>query len=117
MNVALAIKQGICLFTALIGLFSVVSPKVAGRFIGFGTNISPRGISEIRAVVGGAFVALGIAPFILPYFGFEVVGLVYLAIAIVRSLSIAVLEKDFSRSNVISAISEWVMAAALLLLN
>ncbi len=52
------------LATAATGLFSLVAPL---KTIGF-TGLQPvggRGITELRAVLGGLFIALGLAPLVL----------------------------------------------------
>ncbi len=82
------IKMIVSVGTVGFGLMSIVSPSAAERFTGL-TAAGPRGISEIRAVLGGLFVGLGVAALIFrntPAFG--TVGIGYLAIGIVRAASI-----------------------------
>jgi hypothetical protein len=119
MNLGQVIQLGIALFTIVIGLVSVVYPKAAARFTGFGDSVSPRGISEVRSVIGGAFVGLGLAPFLSgnAQIAFQVMGITYLAIGIVRTISIVVLDKDASSSSLISVGSEYLFAALLLLIQ
>ncbi|HDS29048.1 MAG TPA: DUF4345 domain-containing protein, partial [Candidatus Acetothermia bacterium] len=50
----------IAVATVGFGFLSVVAPRTALRFTGLSAP-SSRGISEIRAVLGGVFVGLGIA--------------------------------------------------------
>jgi hypothetical protein len=119
LGIGQVIHVGIALFTIIIGLVSVVYPKAAARFTGFGDNVSPRGISEVRSVIGGAFVGLGLAPFLLgnAQIAFQVMGITYLAIGIVRTISILALDKDTSSSSLISVGSEYLFAALLLLIQ
>lgn len=116
MNIGQILHIVVAVITVLVGAFSVVFPKAAARFVGFGEAVSLRGLSEVRAVIGGAFVGAGLAPFIVGGGGFQALGIIYLAIAIVRSISIASLERDISPSNLISVGSEWLFAAILLLI-
>jgi hypothetical protein len=76
-----------CVLTALVGVLSLIAPQ---RTVGF-TGLAPqggRGITEIRSVLGGMFIALGIAPFFLGDVAFTVLGISYLAIGIIRLPSI-----------------------------
>jgi hypothetical protein len=60
-----------------------------------------RGVSEIRAVFGGLFIGLGLAPFFLGGAAYTMLGIGYLAIAMARTFSI-VFDKSFAQSNWIS---------------
>jgi hypothetical protein len=119
MNIAQLLHILAAIITIVIGAFAVISPKAAARFVGFGEGLSARGLSEVRSALGGAFVGVGIAPFVLDNAnsGFIMLGIMYLAIGMVRSISIATLDRDMSRSNLISLASEWILAAILLLLR
>jgi hypothetical protein len=87
--------------TILTGLYSLIAPAKIDGFTGIKT-IGQRGISEVRAIFGGTFIGLGIAPFLLSKSNvYPVLGVVYLAIAAVRGISIVV-DKSRERSNLIS---------------
>ncbi len=100
--------------TIATGLISVFLPR---SVIGF-TGLSPlggRGLTEIRAVLGGLFVALGAAPLILKVpQTFQMLGVGYLAVAAVRLVSM-VIDRSFVQSNVISLVVELAFGAVLVL--
>lgn len=102
-----------CALTAGVGVFSLITPE---RTINF-TGLSPlggRGITEIRSVLGGLFIALGIAPFFLGDVAYTVLGIGYLAIGIVRLPSIF-LDKSSMPSNWISLAFEIIFGVILVL--
>ncbi|MEW5827000.1 MAG: DUF4345 family protein [Candidatus Bipolaricaulota bacterium] len=100
--------------TLAAGVISIVSPPSAERFTGL-TAAGPRGTSEIRAVLGGLFVGLGIAVLIFrSAHAFRTLGIGYLAIALVRAASIAG-DRAPTRSNWISLVSEVVLGVLLVL--
>jgi hypothetical protein len=102
-----------CVLTALVGVFSLIAPE---RIVGF-TGLAPqggRGITEIRSVLGGLFIALGIAPFFLGDVAYTVLGIGYLAIAIVRLPSIF-LDKSSTQSNWVSLAFEIIFGVILVL--
>lgn len=107
------IRIVIAVVTALFGLYSVIWPDRIAGFTGIKAD-SPRASSEIRAVMGGVFVALALAPLVLRRLdALQVLGLVYLVIAVVRLVAIYV-DKAAMSSNWISLASEIVMAVLLL---
>ncbi len=84
------LKVLIAIATMAFGAMSIVSPPAAERFTGL-TAPGPRGISEIRAVLGGLFVGLAIATLIYRTgSAFGTLGIGYLTIALVRGVSIVV---------------------------
>lgn len=99
--------------TIIVGLISVFAPRAV---VGF-TGLSPqggRGLSEIRAVLGGLFVALGAAPLLLQSrAAYQMLGWGYLGVAVVRAASILI-DRSPTRSNWISLGSEIVLAVFLL---
>jgi hypothetical protein len=100
-----------CVLTVLTGLFALFAPE---RTVGF-TGLSPqggRGITEIRSVLGGMFIALGLAPFFLGDVAFTVLGISYLGIGIVRLPSIF-LDKSSTQSNWISVAFEFIFGVIL----
>jgi len=73
----------------------------------------PRVVSEIRAIFGGLFISLGLAPFFLGTTAFVMLGYAYIAIAIVRLFSI-IWDRSYARSNWISFAIEVVLGAILI---
>jgi hypothetical protein len=100
MALADLLKVIAALGTAAVGLLAFVKPDAAYGFTGLSAT-GPRGASEIRAVFGGLFVALGLAPLWLGAAAYVVLGIGYLGIAAARALSI-VFDKSFARTNLIS---------------
>lgn len=100
--------------TLLTGLYSLLQPKKIKGFTGLEAS-SPRAITEIRAVMGGTFIGLGIAALFFPikevYF---TLGIAYAAIALIRAVSM-VLDRSMVRSNLISLVSEVVLIIFLFL--
>ena len=95
------IKVIIAVATIGFGLLSVLRPRSAGAFTGL-TAPGPRGISEIRSVIGGLFVGLGIAALIFrTHSAFGTVGIGYLTVGAVRAASIYH-DRAPTRSNWIS---------------
>ncbi|MBI9044285.1 MAG: hypothetical protein JEZ06_07355 [Anaerolineaceae bacterium] len=91
--------------TILTGVFSLVAPS---RIEGF-TGIKPiggRGITEIRSIFGALFIGLGLAAFFLDtQTAYPMLGIMYLAIALIRLVSMFV-DHSVERSNIISLIAE-----------
>jgi hypothetical protein len=100
--------------TILTGMLSLFLPKLAEGFTGL-TAPGGRGITEIRAVLGGLFIGLGIAVFL---FGtrevYQMLGIMYLAIAAVRAVSMVV-DKSVEQSNIISLVVEIIFGVILVL--
>lgn len=113
MNFLLVLKIIAALGTAGTGLLALVKPTAVYGFTGLLAD-GPRGISEIRAIFGGLFIALGVAPFIFGAPAYRVLGLGYLAIALVRLVSIF-LDKSTASSNWISLAIEIVFGIILIL--
>jgi hypothetical protein len=113
MNVLEILQIIAALATAATGLFSLLAPT---RITGF-TGLQPvggRGITELRAVLGALFVALGLAPLFLGPVAYLMLGIGYLAIGAVRAVSM-VLDRSVVQSNVISLITEIVLGVILVL--
>lgn len=111
MNILALFKLLAALATAVTGLFSLVAPL---KTIGF-TGLQPiggRGICELRAVLGGLFLGLGLAPLALGAVAYRTLGIGYLTIALVRFVSMFV-DRSVVRSNVVSLITEIVLGAIL----
>jgi hypothetical protein len=100
--------------TVVTGLLSFVRPRSVRGFTGLEVS-SPRGVTEIRAVLGGAFIALGAVPLLTrtPE-AFRMLGIVYLVIGATRIVGL-ILDKSLERSNVISLAVEIVFGGILVL--
>ena len=101
------------LATAATGLFSLLAPAKLTGFTGL-QPVGGRGITELRAVLGGLFIALGLAPLFLGPVAYLMLGIGYLAIGAVRAVSM-VLDRSVVQSNVISLITEIVLGVILVL--
>lgn len=103
------------LATIATGLISFLRPRSIFNFTGLNAP-GPRGLTEIRAVLGGCFIGLGAAPLLLggANSAYQVLGITYLAIAITRSYGLIV-DKSLVSSNVISLITEIVLGGLLIL--
>jgi len=99
--------------TVASGLVLLVKPESASGFTGLAPEAA-RGITEIRAAMGGVFIALGVAPMFLGRPAERVLGLVYLAIAAVRAPFMFADGSAGEQSNWISLAFE--VAAATILL-
>ena len=98
--------------TIATGLISLIRPRAVQGFTGLNAP-GARGVAEIRAVLGGGFIGLGLAPLILGApAAYQMLGITYLAIAVARFAGIA-LDKSFERSNWISLAVE--IAAGIIL--
>ena len=100
--------------TVVTGLFALVWPRKTLNFTGL-LNPNARGITEIRAVLGGGFIALGLAPAVLgAQAAYQMLGLTYLGIGLARVVGLA-LDRSFERSNWISLAVEFILGILLLL--
>jgi len=76
--------------TAATGLYMIVIPAMAALFTGLDPQ-NPRGVTELRAAVGGLFTALGVTPIVFNNDAmYRVVGFGYLGIAVVRLVAMFV---------------------------
>lgn len=108
------IRIVIAVVTIATGLISLIGPRSVTGFTGLSTT-GPRGITEIRAVLGGAFIALGAAPLILGEMAaYRMLGLTYLTVGLVRFLSMIV-DRSWVSSNWISLAVEAVFGTLLIL--
>ena len=100
--------------TALIGLVSLVVPERVKGFTGLNVTTA-RGLTEIRAILGGSFIGLGIAPLILNHqAAYAMLGIVYLATAVARVIGI-VFDRSGETSNYLSVAWEVLFGILLLL--
>lgn len=101
------------LATAATGLLAFIKPDAVYGFIGL-TAPGARGVTEIRAIFGGMFIALGLAPLFLGAVAYEMLGIAYLGIAAARAFS-TVFDKSYDQSNLISLAIEIVLGFLLVL--
>ena len=113
MNIGMILKVIAALATAATGLLAFVKPASTYGFIGLNAT-GVRGVSEIRAIFGGLFIALGLAPLFLGTAAYQMLGLGYLAIAVARTVSI-VFDKSYAQSNLISLAIEIVFGVMLVI--
>ena len=100
--------------TIVTGLVSLIWPRSVQGFTGL-RAAGGRGITEIRAVLGGFFVALGAAPLILDAAAaYRMLGIAYLVVGVVRTISMFV-DKSVEQSNIISVAVEIIFGVVLVL--
>jgi len=100
--------------TIVTGLVSLLRPRSVTGFTGLELP-GPRGVTEVRAILGGGFVGLGVAPLILgPGSAYAMLGITYLVIAAARGLSMVV-DGSAVRSNWISLAVEIAFGVLLVL--
>ena len=113
MSIWVILKVIAALATAATGLLALIKPSAVYGFTGLTAN-GVRGVSEIRAIFGGLFIALGLVPLFLGTVAYQMLGIGYLAIAAARAFSI-VFDKSYAQSNIISLIIEIVLGAILVI--
>jgi hypothetical protein len=100
--------------TILTGFVSLVWPRKVQGFTGLAA-LDGRGITEIRSILGGVFVGLGIAVFLFNTLEtYKMLGIMYATIGAVRAVSMVV-DKSIEQSNLISLVAEIVLAIILVL--
>jgi hypothetical protein len=98
------LKILVSIFTSGVGFYALIKPKAIQSFTGL-KSTGPRGITEIRSIFGALFIALGVAAIALGDYLY--LGVIYLAIAAVRLVSMVFIEKSTAESsNIISFVSE-----------
>ena len=102
-----------CILTIIAGAFALFAPEKAVSLTGLFPQ-GGRGRTEIRCVMGGLYIALGITPFLLGGITFTMLGIAYLAIGLVRLVSIFV-DKSGTQSNWMSMALELVLGVILVL--
>jgi hypothetical protein len=112
--ILLILKYLMVAVTLVTGAISIFWPAKIKGFTGLEAS-SPRATSEIRAVMGGVFIGLAAAVLLFrtPEV-FSMLGIAFAAIALVRAISIVV-DHAAVQSNIVSLISEVVMAVILIL--
>jgi len=115
MNMLMILKIACAVVTIAVGALSVVRPTSVYEFTGL-QAAGPRGITEIRAILGAVFIGLGIAPLLLGLnpVAFRVAGITYLVVGLVRLVSMFS-DRSVVQSNWISLGFEAVFGVILLL--
>lgn len=114
MSILQILKILAAVFTILTGLISLAWPRSIMGFTGLSMP-GPRGVTEIRAVLGGAFIGLGIAPLMLGMpAAYHTLGITYLAIGAARTAGILI-DKSWQPSNAFSLLVEIVLGVVLIL--
>jgi hypothetical protein len=100
--------------TVLTGMFSLFWPLRIRGFTGLEVN-GGRGVTEIRAILGGVFIGLGAAVlFLNDPAAYQALGITYLVVAVVRTISMYV-DKSIVQSNIISVIAEVILGIILII--
>ncbi len=114
MSVLQILKIISALVTIAVGVPALVKPDSVFGFTGLAIS-GVRGTSEIRAIFGGLFIGLGLAPLIFQSAdAYRMLGIGYLAIAATRLFSI-LFDQSFSSSNWVSLITEIVLGIILVI--
>lgn len=114
MNLLKILQLIAVILTIVTGLVSLFWPRSVQGFTGL-TALDGRGITEIRSILGGLFIGLGIAVLVLGTREvYQTLGIMYLSIAAVRVVSIFV-DKSSVQSNWISVATEIVLGIILVL--
>lgn len=115
MNILLNILKIVAAIgTILTGLLALIKPESIYGFTGLRAE-GGRGITEIRAIFGGLFIALGgVALFYQTSQVYNMLGIMYLVIGLVRAVSM-VLDKSVESSNIISLVVEIVFGIILII--
>ena len=104
-----------CVGTIGTGLLAAIRPSVVPGFTGLETT-GPRGVTEIRSIFGGLFIGVGAFPLVAAApAAFVMLGVMYLAIAAVRLVSMLVDGSLNEASNLISLAVEIVFGVILIL--
>jgi len=104
-----------CIGTIGTGLLAALRPSAVPGFTGLETT-GPRGVTEIRSIFGGLFIGLGAFPLIVGVPAtYHMLGVMYLAIAAARLISMLVDGSLRETSNIISLAVEIVFGMILVL--
>ena len=108
------LKYAINAATVVTGMVSLFWPLKVQEFTGL-TVSGGRGVTEVRTILGALFIGLGIASQIFNQKQtYAMLGITYLAMALVRGISIIV-DKSAVSSNVISFVTELVFGMILMI--
>ena len=109
------LKIAAAIGTILVGLVSTIKPTSISGFTGLDVMGNARGTTEVRAVLGGVFIGLGLAPLIWRSQAepmYLMLGFTYLVVAGVRIVSMFA-DESVVQSNIISVISEVILGVIL----
>jgi len=96
-------------------LLAAVRPSVVPGFTGLETT-GPRGVTEIRSIFGGLFIGIGAFPLIVGVpAAFQMLGVMYLSVALARLVSMVVDGSLTEASNIISLAVEVVFGVILVI--
>jgi len=102
------------LATVITGFYALVAPLKVRGFTGLELP-GGRGITEVRSVLGGFFIALGAAPLIFASKDmYLMLGIAYIGVGAVRAVSMFV-DKSLVQSNFISLAVEIILGIILVL--
>jgi hypothetical protein len=114
MNILTILKMVAAVATLLVGLPALFRPESIYSFTGLDVQ-GVRGTSEIRAIMGGLLIGMGLAPLVLASpEAYRMLGIAYLAIAAARAFSIAI-DRSYAPSNLVSLAVEIVFGAILVI--
>ncbi len=113
MDILMVLKIIAALITIGTGVLALIKPSATYGFTGLKAD-GGRGVAEIRSIFGGLFIALGLAPFFLGNTAYQMLGIAYAGIAMVRAFAI-VFDRSYERSNLISLVTEIVLAVILVI--
>ena len=114
MILLIVLKIIVVVFTIAFGLYSAIQPRAIKGFTGLDVT-GPRGVTEIRAIMGGTFVGLGLASLLLAApAAYQTLGIAYFVIAVVRTVSMF-MDKSVMSSNLISIASEVILGIILVI--
>ncbi len=103
------------LVTVATGLLAAIRPSVVPGFTGLQTT-GPRGVTEIRSIFGGLFIAAGAYPLIAGSLAtYRMLGMIYLTIGAARLISMVIDGSLSESSNLISLGVEIVLGVILVL--
>ena len=104
-----------CIGTIGTGLLAAIRPSAVPGFTGLETT-GPRGLTEIRSIFGGLFIGVGAFPLIVGVAAtYHMLGVMYLAIAAIRLVSMVVDGSLNEPSNLISLVVEIIFGVILVL--
>jgi hypothetical protein len=113
MDILNILKIIAALATIATGVLAFVRPAAVYGFTGLRAD-GPRGVSEVRSILGGLLIGLGAAPFAVGAAGYTTLGIGYLTIAAARAFSV-VYDRSYASSNLISLGVEVVLGVVLVL--
>jgi len=113
MSIIAVLKIVASLGTIATGAYSLIWPTRIKDFTGLDVT-GPRGVTEIRSILGGFFIGLGAAAILLnASTAYQLLGITYIVVAITRSFSMFI-DRSVSQSNVISVLAEVVLGVILM---